>query len=158
METKRVKKAEFHVVGIQVRTCNADEGDPSRGRIAGLWRRFMEEGVAGKIRHAVRPEAVMAVYTNYETDHRGMYTLLLGTEVDNLEQAPPGMIGVTVPAAEYLVFTASGPMPKALIEKWGEIWRFFSPENSPARAYTADFEVHAMSGAGADVPIYIAVR
>jgi predicted transcriptional regulator YdeE len=158
MDTKRVNKAGFHVVGIQVRTCNTDEADPSRGRIAGLWRRFMEEGIAGKVPRPVRPEIVMAVYTNYETDHRGMYSLVLGAEVADLEQVPPGMIGVTVSAGEYLVFTASGPMPRALIETWGEIWEFFSPQRSPARAYTADFEVHDMSGAGADVPIYIAVR
>lgn len=65
---------------------------------------------------------------------------------------PDGLVAVTVPAAQCLVYPARGAMPDAVIAAWREVWAAF-PAGSSGRAYTADVEVH--DGDGAD--LYIAV-
>lgn len=86
---------------------------------------------------------------------RGPYSLLAGAEVADLQSVPHGMVGLTIPAGRYLVFTAQGPMPHALIETWSVIWRYFSQGSQYARAYSADFELYR---APEQVDIHIAIK
>jgi predicted transcriptional regulator YdeE len=143
---KTVRVSETRVVGISVRTRNADEGDPAKAKIGGLWQRFYKEGVAGKIPGATDPTKVFAVYTDYESDHRGAYTLVVGCPVGGSSAVPAGMVAATIPAGDYDVFEAKGEMPKALIETWGAIWKHYDG-GAAKRAYTTDFEVHEKGSA-----------
>jgi predicted transcriptional regulator YdeE len=59
---------------------------------------------------------------------------------------------VSVPRGRYALFTATGEMPRALIETWGKVWA--SPVK---RAYTTDFEVHDPAKPG-QVDIHIALE
>ena len=130
------------VVGIEVRTTNAAEANPATARIGALWKRFYSEGVAAKVPSPAHPSRVYGVYRDYESDHRGPYTLLVGCPVSKKGEVPQGLVAATIPEADYLVFTAKGPMPKALIETWGVIWRHFGAPGERPRAFTTDFEVH----------------
>lgn len=156
METRLEERAEMQAIGIEVRTTNREEMDPSTARIGRLWERFLREDFAAAIPDRTPGGALLGIYTRYETDHNGPYTLIVGAEVNGLGATPSGMTGVTVPAGRYRVFAARGPMPKALIDAWGAIWGYFPTAAGEERAFTTDYEVHREGGDGAD--ICIAVR
>jgi predicted transcriptional regulator YdeE len=144
----------FLVVGIKARTTNRIEAVPQTAKIPILWQRFFEEDVAAAIPERLPDPDVIAVYTKYESDHQGPYTLIVGHKVRTLDRIPKGMGGVLVPAARYLRFEAEGPLPQALVDAWKSIWRFFEVSHEYERSYTTDYEVHRKS----DVEIYIAVK
>jgi predicted transcriptional regulator YdeE len=148
----------MHVVGIEVRTKNALEANPDTARIADLWRRFFAEKVSEKITHRPDPGVVLGVYTNYESDHTGFYTLIVGAQVRDAKSIPNGMVGVTIPAAQYLVFPAPGRIPEAIVTAWGKVWNYFAQSSAARRAYTTDFELYNMSDGEASAEIYVAIE
>ena len=154
-EPKLTTRTEFKAVGIEVRTNNTLEMDPSKAKIPGLWGRFFQEGIPGKIPNKKPKSVPLGVYTDYEDDHLGPYSLVAGVEAIDLNSTPNGMRGLTIPAGKYLVFTAVGQMPQALIDTWIYIWKYFSGGSGYARAYTTDFERY---DGGEKVEIHIAVK
>ena len=122
------------VAGLSVRTTNGEETDPARARIPALWGRFFAEG------HAARGQGpIYSVYSDYESDVNGAYTVLVGRKVGEAESAEGA---VTIPPGSYLVFTSRGEMPEAVQRGWGEVWRYFSAPGTPRRSYAADFELY----------------
>jgi predicted transcriptional regulator YdeE len=154
VESRSEARAEIEVIGIEVRTTNREEMDPATARIGRLWERYFGDDVAARVPNRKPGGALLAVYTRYESDHTGAYSLIVGPEVTSLAVIPEGMTGATVLAARYRVFTARGPMPGALIETWGRIWGYFPTAAGEERAYTTDYEVH-YGGDGADVCIAV---
>jgi len=154
-ELEIVERAATRVVGLAIRTTNAAEANPATARIPGLWRKVLEEGVAGRIAGRTNPGVLAAVYTDYDSDERGPYTLVVGAEVEADAPAPPGLTAVAVPAARCLRFAARGPMPAALVAVWGRVWSAFARPDGPRRAFACDLERHTGPEA-ADV--YVAIR
>ena len=148
----------MHVVGIEVRTKNALEANPATARIGPLWGRFLEEKASEKIAHQMDPGTVLGVYTNYESDHTGFYTLIIGAQVKDAKSIPKGMVGITIPAAEYLVFPAPGKVPQAIVVAWGEVWDYFAQNPAARRAFTADFELYKTANGEAGAEIYVATK
>jgi predicted transcriptional regulator YdeE len=155
MEPKLTTTKEIKLIGVEVRTTNKQEMDPASAKIPGLWGRFFQEQIAEKIPNKKSGGVLLGVYTKYESDYTGPYSLLVGTEVNILDAIPEGMTGLTIPAGKYLVFAAEGPMPKALVDSWTHIWSYFAETSSYQRAYTTDYEMH-YSNDKAD--IYIAIK
>jgi predicted transcriptional regulator YdeE len=160
LEPKIILRGEFNLIGISTETSNPRESDPDTAKIAGLWKKFFEENWNERIPNRLNEHLIYGGYTNYESDVSGQYTLIVGGEVKNLETVPDGMTGVVIPAGRYMIFTARGKMPEALISTWQEIWNFFSSQSKFSRAYTADYEVHdrTKSADPSVVEIYIALR
>jgi predicted transcriptional regulator YdeE len=127
---------------------------PSTAKIPGLWGRFLDESIAEEIPNKKPGGTVIGAYTKYESDHAGPYSLIVGLEVSSLESIPGGMTGLVIPRGHYLVFTAQGSMPTALIDTWTSIWNYFPQESSHKRLYTADYEVHRSNER---VDVYVAV-
>ena len=127
MRPERVRRAETRVVGIQARTSSLREADPATAAVPALWRRLQADGLTERI-----------------PGRAGTRTTCAAGEV------PPGMTEVTVPAGEYLVFAARGPMPEALATTWARVAEFFDHAGL-ARAFTADLEVHYPAGSAVDV-------
>jgi predicted transcriptional regulator YdeE len=136
----------MHVVGHQARTSNALERNPATARLPRLW----DQAAATLTAHG--PGRLCVVYFDYERDHEGQYTVLVGVEVPEPVQPAPGMTLVTVPASDCLVYCARGPIPEALMAAWRHVWAAF-PAGSPGRAYTFDVEIHGPGGAD----LYVAV-
>ena len=155
MEPKLTTRKENKLIGIAVRTTNQQEMTGATAKIPGLWGRFFQEQVADKIANKTALGSMLAAYTRYESDYSGAYDLVVGREVNSLDSIPERMTGLTIPAGKYLLFTARGPMPKALIDTWGLIWNYFSKSSEYRRSYTTDYEVHH---ADDKVDIYIAVK
>jgi predicted transcriptional regulator YdeE len=146
------ERAELTVVGIAVRTNNADERDPERAKLPGLWQRAGAPGAFAHIPGQI-DENLYAVLTDYESDHNGAYTQIVGIGVRTVPRLPEGMVAVRVPAAKTIRLEARGPMPQALIEVWQQVWQYTESGGQPARAFTTDLEVHHREGAD----LYIAV-
>ena len=145
----------FTVVGVAARTTNRAEADPAAAKIPALWGRFFME--QDQISGRLDPDVVFGVYTGYESDHTGEYSLIVGAQVSAATNVPQGLVSVAIPRGRYLVFTAEGEMPAALIRTWIEIWDYFSDAPKYERAYTTDFERHDR-GRPSVVDVHVAVR
>ena len=161
MNAPVVKKVEgFTVIGISARTNNAREMTPD-GVIGKQWGRLFQEGLLNKI-PGKADSNIVAVYTDYASDHNGDYAFLLGAKVKPGTEPPAGMVAVNVPAGKYAVFTSEkGPGARVVPELWQRINSL--PKSAPGgdRAYKADFEVYDQRAADPQnsvVDVYIGIR
>lgn len=145
----------FMIVGISVETSNVN-GEAGRD-IGALWSRFYSDNVARQIPDLAGGE-IYAVYTDYESDHRGRYTCIVGMRVNSLGEVPEGLTGRRFEGGAFLSITARGLMPGAIFDTWKKIW---DEDELLARSYDYDFEIYgdkAMWGDEAEVDIFISVR
>jgi len=146
----------FRVAGRSARTSGAAEAGLSQSRIPGLWEAHWTHGGSSEIPHAMDGAVSVSVYTDYESDHLGKYTVLVGSPVTAAPSSDAGLHVVDVPDASFLLFTARGNMPVALVETWQRIWAFFDDDCPYDRAYSADFEIHHQDEPDR-VDVYVAV-
>jgi predicted transcriptional regulator YdeE len=121
----------FTLVGISCRASNADASP-----IGALWGRFSAGGGPAQLPGRI-DDRILSLYTDYESDHSGPYTVIIGCAVERAGRAPDGLVAQRVPASAYAVFDAVGPQPDTLIEVWGRIL-----DTPIARTYSGDFEEH----------------
>jgi predicted transcriptional regulator YdeE len=160
LPTRIAPEPGFMVVGISARTTNAREMS-GRGIIGEQWARFVKDGLLGKIPKRVDSN-IVAIYTDYENDHSGAYTYILGAKVSAAETVPSGMVVKKVPPGKYAVFTTErGPVEKVVPAAWQRINSL--PKSAPAgnRTYQADYELYGPGAADprdAQVEIYVGIR
>jgi len=155
IEPNFTTRGEFHIIGRAERTTNLLESDPMTARIPAAWETFIQDDLTAFIPHQINPGILLAIYTEYEGDHAGEYTHIIGAEVSRLSDIPAGMVGLTVAPAHYTVFRAVGEMPDAVFQAWQAVWDYFAQPSVYQRAYTADYEHY---GDTTGVSIYVAVR
>jgi predicted transcriptional regulator YdeE len=127
----------FTVIGISARTNNAREF-AGTGVIAEMWNRIMKEGLLDRIPGRL-DTSTLAVYTNYESDHRGEYDFVIGAKVAIGSQIPEGFVAVEVPAQQYeIVTTEPGPAWLNVPNAWQKVWDNLNEQ----RSYIADFEIY----------------
>ena len=149
MEPVEVKEKKIY--GLSARTRNADEMNPSTARIGRLWQEF-DKTVEVDYRSGNR---VYAVYSNYESDMNGEYSILAGTDQPNAKSAR-ALETKVIPAGKYIVFRAKGEVPAVVFEAWGKVWEYFSGKNAKyERSYVTDFEYYVNQS---EIEIYIAVK
>ena len=144
----------FHIVGLSVVTTN--ENGAAAKDLGELWSRFYSDNVPRQIPNMVGSE-IYSIYTDYESNHEGLYTCIIGVRVDSLNQVPEGLTGRSFPESTFVKLTAKGPMPDAIFHKWQEIW---AADSILGRSYEYDFEVYgekSMWGDDAEVDIYLSV-
>ncbi len=141
----------FKIVGISVRTNNQRAAND----LGKLWSKFIGEHTTKKIPNKVSEE-IYSIYTDYESDHTGDYTNIIGYRVSSLENIASGLVSKEIPTSEYQKFTAKGKFPNCVQATWGEIWN-----SEIERSYVADFEVYSnksMNMTDAEVDIFISVK
>ena len=111
MEVKQL--ASQTLIGLKVRTCNANEMNAGTAKIAELWQKFGEK-FANSLTQNTK---VYGVYTNYESDLTGDFDVIACC--DNLSLKLPEAKKVTTQAGRYLIFKGEGEMPNAVIDLWG---------------------------------------
>jgi predicted transcriptional regulator YdeE len=150
----------FTVVGIEARTDNAREM-AGGGIIAKQWGRFMGENLLAQIPNRI-DGAILAVYSDYESDKDGEYSFMIGARVRSATGIPAGMMARKVPAGQYVVFTSErGPVDKVVVETWQKIWLATKAELGGERAYNVDFEIYderASDPKNAQVEIHVGIR
>ncbi|OWR31870.1 AraC family transcriptional regulator [Saccharibacillus sp. O23] len=161
----------FSLTGFAARTTNRAEQGPD-GLIPGLWRTYYQSGLPLDSSVA-NPHLIYALYTDYESDASGAYTLVIGHEsaaasAEDAAEEPRAFVSAEqerlralVPASRYRIFkTRRGPVGEVVAEAWGQIWAYYE-QSSERRAYTGDFELYDtrdFDPEAAEVSIYIAVR
>lgn len=156
-----VTKPGIILSGITTRTTNAEEIGPN-GRLPQLWETYHQSNIAAQV-EVVDPHLIYALYTDYESDANGAYTVLVGHEIENnAVQADTRLSQAVIPESTFMVFTSKkGAVFKVVAEAWGEIWEYFSHSPVEQRSYTGDFELYDTRGLDPDnveVKIYIAIK
>lgn len=112
---KLVEMDEKKIIGLSTRTTNAKEMDRSTGRIGPLWKEF-DEKVEVDYKKGGR---VYGVYSDYESDASGEYSILAGT--DQLDaHSSVKLEEIVIPGGKYLVFPAKGDIPGIVIATWAK--------------------------------------
>jgi predicted transcriptional regulator YdeE len=148
------------LAGISVRTTNAEEAGPN-GRLPQHWETYFRANIASQI-GGNNPHLIYSLYTDYESDATGAYTVLIGHEAgDDAVLAENYYDRTVIPESKYLVFTTKkGPVYEVVAQAWGEIWKYFN-ESLEARTYTGDFELYDSRNfdpTNTEVQIYIAIK
>lgn len=160
MSPKIVEREGFTVIGISARTSNAKEMTPN-GIIGPMWGRLMQGGIISRIPNKADGN-IVAVYTDYASDHDGEYTYVLGARVTSAGEVPDGMAAKKIPAGRYVVFTSEkGPAPKVVPELWMKINSLPHGAVGADRSYRADFEIYderARDPQNAQLDIYVGVK
>ena len=160
MNPNVVQQSGFTVVGIAVRTSNAKEMTAD-GLIGKQWARLMQEGLLAKIPNKA-DKSIVAVYTEYASDHNGEYTYVLGARVTSDADVPAGMVAKKIPAGRYAVFTSEkGPPAKVVPETWMRINSLPKPAVGADRVYRADFEIYDERAADPQsvvVDVYVGIK
>ena len=157
---KVVSQDGFTVIGIAARTTNAKEMTPD-GVIGKQWMRIFQEGVLGKIPNKA-DASIIAVYTDYASDHNGEYTYLLGARVTSDAQVPEGMVAKKIPGGKFAVFTSDkGPAPQVVPAIWIKVNSL--PQNAVGgdRLYRADYEIYderARDPGNLQVDVYVGIK
>lgn len=126
----------FRVAGLRVRTCNRDEADPQRARIGALWDEFYSESWAHRLPGPGADGRLYGVYSAYASDQHGDFDVMAGVRIEQ----PQARVEVEVQSGDYLVFERQGPMPQAVIDAWGAVWRHFEQHPQLRRRFGTDFE------------------
>ncbi|MEK4140265.1 effector binding domain-containing protein [Paenibacillus sp. FSL M7-0547] len=79
MNTYFVEKAKMTLAGVSIRTTNEVEMGPDGG-LPQLWETYFQSNIAGQVA-TVNSEYIYALYTDYESDASGAYTVVIGHEV-----------------------------------------------------------------------------
>lgn len=160
MNPVRKEKGQFNIVGISVRTTNANEMTAD-AKIMKLWEHYYEQKVMNEISNPVNPSVTYGLYSDYENGVDGEYSITAGVQVDAYDVVPNGFIVKTIPAAKYMVFTSEkGSFSEVVFKLWQDIWSWFEREEVE-RAFTGDFEVYderCVNPLEAQVDIYIAIK
>ena len=160
MNPKVVERDAFTVVGIAARTSNAREMTAD-GIIGKQWGRLMQEGLLAKIPNKA-DRNIVAVHTDYASDHNGEYTYVLGARVKSDGDVPAGMLAKKIPAGKFAVFTsAKGPSAKVVPETWMKINSLAQSPVGGDRVYRADYEIYderATDPAISQVDVYVGIK
>ena len=149
MQYETVELKETKVVGFTARTNNSS---PDMGAvIGGLWQRFFADGGYDAIPGKVTGK-VMGIYTDYENNENGDYTVMTGCAVNG--GTPEGFEVRTLPAGRYAKFVVVGNMVTAVGEFWQDLWKM--PLD---RTYVFDFEEYQNAAPeNCEIHIYIGIR
>ncbi|WP_010300172.1 GyrI-like domain-containing protein [Candidatus Odyssella thessalonicensis] len=143
MQQISVMHDQIYLVGQTCRTNNTQEMEQATAKIGPLFSSYFSQNLADQICNRKHPGTTYCVYTEYESDMAGNYTVFIGEEVTTLDQIPSGYASLIIPSQHYKKFTTqAGEMPAVCISAWQEIWQMSPQELGGQRAYQADFEVY----------------
>lgn len=143
MQKTQTQLPEIKLVGMTVRTSNKAEQNFETGKMFPCIQTYFHQNVAATIPNRKNPGTTYCVYTDYESDHTGEYTYLIGEEVTSFDNVPEGLQTHTIQPQTYTKFTnGPAPMPEAVKEPWYKIWAMNDDELGGKRRYHADFEVY----------------
>lgn len=143
----------FYITGIAVRTTN--QNGQSQRDIGDVWTRFISEDLKQNIDNRLSDD-IYCVYTNYETDHTGFYTAVLGCKVSSPKPIREDFTAIILPGGKYEVYSLAGKFPDNVSEAWQRIWN-----GDSNRVYTADYDLYSANPKTFEdtkVKIYLAVK
>lgn len=143
----------FSIIGISKKTSNID--NTASNDIGYLWQQFIRENLVDLIPNKISDD-LYAVYTEYESDYMGAYTIFIGCRVSSLDHIPAGFESVEIKGGIYKKYSPKGKMPDVVVEGWQNIW-----DSNLDRNYTTDFELYDQRAANPEnavIDIYVAIK
>ncbi|TAI48207.1 AraC family transcriptional regulator [Flagellimonas allohymeniacidonis] len=143
----------FKIIGIAMETTN--QNGQSLHDIEKLWGRFWGEDIQSQVPNRVNTD-IYAVYTDYENQDLGKYTIIIGLPVITLDDIPKGFTGRELCIGKSQKFVSKGKMPEAIVKTWTEIWE----NKALKRAFHVDVTIHGAKyydGDNAEVETYISI-
>jgi predicted transcriptional regulator YdeE len=140
----------FTVAGLSIRTSNSRPD-----QIGQLWQEFYGQNIGARVPRK-KSENVYSVYIDYESDHTGLYTLVIGYEIDPSHSvATQGLVSKQVPGSNFAVFEANGKQPDTLITTWQKVYTL-----DIRRTYSGDFDLYELQpgASGPSVSVYVAIE
>ena len=154
MEPKLIDLEALHLVGVVF------YGDPKEGKFGDAWHRFMQ--VEKLVTHRVNEKTSYGVEIyGPEFSQSMVWTYFPAVAVSSLEDIPAPMLGKTLPASKYAVFTVTGGLAK-ISEVFHYAYMEWMPASGYEVAYPFDFELYDERYHG-DVPdsvidLYIPIK
>lgn len=149
MDYEIIVTKEKIMAGIKIRTNNFSPN--VYNEIGELWEKFYKD-IYNKIENKVNNRA-LGIYTEYESDEKGDYTMMTACEVysDNQEN---GISVKKIPAGKYAVFTIKGDVRFVVSKFWQKLW-----EMKLDRTFICDYEEYC-EGTMNDclIKIYIGIK
>lgn len=149
---ERINLPGFFVAGIAVNTTNRD--GQSQKDIGDLWTRFttgnMAQEIAGKV-----SDDIYCVYTDYESDHNGWYTAVLGCRVKSADNIHANFFTALIPSGDYQIYKPQGRFPESVASTWRQIW-----QTDINRKYSADYDRYKAGSTSfeeTEVEVYLSV-
>lgn len=147
MKVKHIDK--LMVAGLGTRTNNKNEMDSKTAKIGQLWDDYQDKNILGKTFNKANKSSMYALYSDYESDVNGDYTVTIAVEVTKPKNA------IIIKDQRYLVFSKEGELPEVVLECWKDVWAYFEGESEYERTYTIDFEKYSKEDF---IEIYIAIK
>lgn len=135
--------ASFTVAGLEIST-NYQEAMET---IPLLWERFHQENIVAQLPNKLDDSVIYGVYSQYESDEKGQYHLLAGTEIQEDSTLTAPLTCVSIPLARYVVCHVK--QPEELFDAWSKIW-----QADIKRSFTYDFERYGSDG----IDIYVGIQ
>lgn len=146
MESSIIKLPQIKLIGLKVYTGNQDEFNPDKAQIGRTIQEYCQKYL-NQNSNIVNNSKLYSVYFEYESNHKGKYSYLIGQEVEEFLDLPEELTAYIIPSQTYKIFeTNTGIMPHVVIDAWKEIW---SMEDNLTigcdRSYIADFEAYDLN-------------
>jgi AraC family transcriptional regulator len=137
-----VEKPELLVIGLEAPFVSGLSPDATNFQVIGpLWNRFIHR--ANQVPNRLGGEMYGIIFDRPagSRTHPHEMQYLAGVRVSSLAVMPEGMIGHTVPAATFAVFTHRGPI-RTIGDSLNEIYRVWLPQSEFRHAGVADIELY----------------
>lgn len=129
------KRKSIQIMGIEVRTTFVN--NQQREDINALWQRMFAEGVLQKTPNK-RSDIVFNLYCDYEDRMNGAVTVMVGCEVESLENIPEGLTGRAFEASDEAHVKVKGKLPEVVYKAWEEV----EANGEIKRSYIADYDLY----------------
>lgn len=151
MEPKFVMRDEFKVIGMEY------IGKGENGELPQLWTNFIPR--MAEIKNITSPNIAYGVCGSLNED--GSFSYVAGMEVSELNNIPEGMVGLTIPAAKYAVFTQKGSL-ESLHSIYDYIYKTWLPNSGIELAESPMFELYDERfdnfSEKSEIDIYVAIK
>jgi len=145
----KVNLTEKIVAGICINTNNTKAPET----ITKLWNEFYSNNIISKIENKKNDSFIYGVYSDYDSDMNGNYTITAGVEINrkDIKKYNP----VVIKKGKYILFEQDGKLPKVVADTWIQIWKYFEEHKDIKRRYQSDFEVYENDN---NIKIYIGIK
>ncbi|WP_171056300.1 GyrI-like domain-containing protein [Paenibacillus sinopodophylli] len=138
MEHQLVQKEAFTIIGKSILT-STREGQNSK-QIPKFWQDSHADGTVRKLTALGETEELLGLC--YDAQQNGEYFKYAIAVESNAPASDYGFERIQIPSATWAVFTSIGPMPGAIQEVWGRIYREWFPTSGFKQAEGFNFELY----------------
>jgi AraC family transcriptional regulator len=162
MEPKLVIKPAFQIIGYELKT-RIQDGQNHKD-IPQFWQQYLQQGLGCKIPNPINPYEELGICTNFNPE-TGEFVYVIGMIVPEGTLAPEGMVSMSFPEQEYIVFTTpksdEQSFSPTIQSTWNYIFTEWFPQSGYEHAGTVEFELYDERCHGSEnkqMDIYIPVK